>query len=150
MKICSKCKIEKTYDEFYKRKDNYDGHQGYCKQCATKKRKQHYIDNKEQYSKNCSRWSKNNKERIEKLYKQYINSKTLSYWIVYLLPDHNYVGITNNPTYRMANHKCHYKRNTDNWVELARFENRDDALSYETSLHLQGYEGANPNHLITK
>jgi len=37
MKICSKCKIEKTLDEFYKRKDgSLDGRMSSCKVCKNK------------------------------------------------------------------------------------------------------------------
>ena len=32
-KICSKCKIEKDLDDFYKNKITKDGYQNTCKQC---------------------------------------------------------------------------------------------------------------------
>ena len=33
MKICSKCKIEKPFEAFYRKKDSYDGLQSFCIEC---------------------------------------------------------------------------------------------------------------------
>ena len=33
MKLCSKCKIEKSYDDFYKSSQTKDGYKCYCKAC---------------------------------------------------------------------------------------------------------------------
>jgi predicted GIY-YIG superfamily endonuclease len=68
-------------------------------------------------------------------------STTLPYWIVYLLPNYHYVGVTNNPTYRMYDHKSRYNRYTDNWIELEKFDNREDALRFESIKHGEGYAG---------
>jgi hypothetical protein len=100
--------------------------------------KQHYQNNddyKRQYAKE---WRLNNNE----YQKQWYKSVTLPYHIVYLLPDHNYVGVTNNPRVRMNVHKNKCSRNIDNWIELARYENRQEALTHEARLHAEGYEGA--------
>jgi hypothetical protein len=40
MKTCTKCKIEKTYDEFHKNKTNPDGCVYSCKQCRSEGRKE--------------------------------------------------------------------------------------------------------------
>jgi len=42
IKNCSKCKIEKYLNEFYKNKLSKDGHQTSCKECRAK----YYLDNK--------------------------------------------------------------------------------------------------------
>jgi len=34
MKICSKCKVEKPFDEFYKQSSSKDGHNSWCKHCT--------------------------------------------------------------------------------------------------------------------
>ena len=83
----------------------------------------------------------NNSELSQQYHKQHHLNNQLPYHIVYLLPDHNYVGVTNNPTYRMYDHKNQYKRNTDNWIELARYIDRKEALIHEARLHDSGYEG---------
>jgi hypothetical protein len=83
-----------------------------------------------------------NPEYFKEAFNQtYLNNKSL-HTTVYLLPDHNYVGITNTPYYRMIVHRNDYKRNTDNWIEIARYSNREDALKHEALLHSQGYAGA--------
>jgi hypothetical protein len=87
-------------------------------------------------------WYQDNKEKIkQKVAKQHAE-QTLPYHIVYLLPEHNYVGVTNQPERRMITHKNKQKRNTNGWIELARYENRKDALIHESKLHSQGYNGA--------
>jgi hypothetical protein len=55
MKICTKCKIEKPINEFYKDKNAYDGLQKKCKNCV----KNYYN---------------NNKNRILKYHKEYYNA----------------------------------------------------------------------------
>lgn len=50
-KLCSKCKVEKPLDEFYKNKNTKDGVHHYCKSCLSIHRKNSYdyikIKNKE-------------------------------------------------------------------------------------------------------
>ena len=110
--------------------------------------KQQYLNNPEYYE----QWRLNNKENIKQYYldnkekikgniKQRYESFKLPYYIVYLLPDDNYVGITNNPVDRMGSHRCQHKRNTSNWTELARFDIREEALKCEAEYHAKGYEG---------
>ena len=47
MKICSNCKIEKTFSEFSKNKTIKDGHVPHCKQCVKEYNKLYYFENKE-------------------------------------------------------------------------------------------------------
>ena len=97
-------------------------------------------------------WNANNIERIRErrknwpsynseYQKQWHKNNQSSYYIVYLLPIHNYVGVTNNPTKRMYDHKSIHKRDTTGWIELARFNTREEALEYESIKHTEGYEG---------
>jgi hypothetical protein len=123
MKQCTKCKQTLLLEQFSKCKLNKDGLQFHCKDCKKYVAKQTY-----------------NTEYFQKQKQKYI----LPYHIVYLLPEHNYVGVTNRPYTRMINHTSEHNRNTNNWVELKRFDNRKDALIYEAELHTQGYEGAKP------
>ena len=49
-KVCRKCNIEKTIDEYSKRGKKKNGdfkYQSYCKVCQQQYKKQHYQDNKE-------------------------------------------------------------------------------------------------------
>lgn len=99
------------------------------------------MTNKEYRKEYIKQYRLNNPEHL-KHFRKYHKSLILPYHIVYLLPDHNYVGVTNNPKFRMSNHKSKYKRNTDNWIELARFDTREEALQFEAAKHAAGYEGA--------
>ena len=123
MKQCNKCKQQLELNAFYKDKTNQDGLQNKCKECTKQNNKQYRL-----YNINCDQ-------------KQYQSTK-LPYHLVYLLPNHNYVGVTDNPTYRMYKHKSYNKRNTNNWIELKRFNTREEALKCEAEYHAQGYEGA--------
>jgi hypothetical protein len=123
MKTCNKCKQQLPLEMFCKDKSRKDGLHYRCKQCANKASKEFRLDNPEYDD------------------KQFKLKKPL-YYIVYLLPDHNYVGMTENPYYRMRWHKNMANRNIDNWIELKKFNNRKDALTYESELHSQGYDGA--------
>lgn len=47
MKICSKCKIEKAFGEFYKDKSRGDGLSYVCKKCASLKAGKYHAKNAE-------------------------------------------------------------------------------------------------------
>lgn len=126
MKQCTKCKQTLPLDQFSKCRTNKDGLQFSCKKCKKQIAKQTYNSN----------YFKKQKQKF-----------ILPYHIVYLLPDHNYVGVTNRPYIRMINHTSEHNRNTDNWIELKRFNNRKDALQHESELHNQGYNGINTNYI---
>jgi hypothetical protein len=71
MKKCIKCKLEKTLEEFPKRKGNRDGHAGMCYVCDNARKRAHDAKKREenpelfaqirrQYSKD---WSEKNREK---------------------------------------------------------------------------------------
>ena len=105
--------------------------------------KQWYQANKESKKQHSIQYYNKNLEYQKQYHKQQNESLKLPYHIVYLLPDHNYIGVTNRPYKRMSNHKRENNRNTSNWVELARYTDREEALAHEARLHNEGYEGAN-------
>lgn len=45
MKTCSKCKEEKSFDEFHKHKSSKDGYRSQCKECRKEIEKKYYIEN---------------------------------------------------------------------------------------------------------
>jgi hypothetical protein len=51
MKICHRCKLEKSLDQFNKSAKNADGKHSYCRECS----KQHYQSNKETHLENVAR-----------------------------------------------------------------------------------------------
>jgi hypothetical protein len=125
MKQCTKCLKSKDKTEFSKKSNTADKLNNRCRQCCKE------ID-RENYLKNPNVSIKRAKKRHNRL--------RLSYWIVYLLPQHNYVGMTNNPVRRMYNHK-NLGRDTSGWVELHRFNTWREARRCEDSYHKQGYMG---------
>ena len=106
------------------------------------RKKQYYLNNVTKILQQTKQRYEDNPECTKQYVKQWGKSLKLPYHIVYLLPDHNYVGVTNRPYFRMANHKTVHNRNTDNWTELAKFNTRKEALKCEAEYHAQGYEGA--------
>ena len=70
MKTCGRCKIEKTLDEFGKKRLNKDGvqlYQSFCKKCASQWVKDNYKVNKDYYLQK----AKEQKERIDSFVKEY-------------------------------------------------------------------------------
>ena len=57
MKICSKCKQKKSFNEFTKDKQKKDGYSFHCKKCKSLKDKAYYLNNAEKKKKQ----SKDNK-----------------------------------------------------------------------------------------
>jgi hypothetical protein len=81
MKVCNRCKINKSTDDFYKNSHNGDGLKSICKQCTSKTAKlyydnnqdkakelsrKHYVKNKEKLSIKSKEDWKNNPERRTK------------------------------------------------------------------------------------
>lgn len=67
MKTCSKCKIEKSYENFHKHKISKDGHHSKCKVCRSLHSKQYNELNKEKRKK----YNELNQERIKEFNKKY-------------------------------------------------------------------------------
>jgi hypothetical protein len=81
MKVCSKCKTEKSLDEFGKRKDTKDGRKYYCQACAvilaaaqrakspdkeSKRQKAYYRKNREKRIAKAAKWTRDNRGRVNK------------------------------------------------------------------------------------
>jgi hypothetical protein len=49
MKVCSKCKTEKSLLEFNKQNDKPSGYQSHCRECSNKRSAAHYKNNKSSY-----------------------------------------------------------------------------------------------------
>jgi len=66
---------------------------------------------------------------------------------VYYLPEFNYVGVTENLSLRLANHK-RIGRVVNSYKVLGVFETRSEALETEAFLHTCGYKGRRPQKLF--
>ena len=72
-KRCAKCKAEKSFQEFSKKRTNTDGHQKYCKLCC----KQYKQDNKEKLLAYQKKWCAENKEWLSEYGKGYYSANLL-------------------------------------------------------------------------
>lgn len=101
---------------------------------ATRCLNQYAIMSKKEYD---LKWSKENKEKRKEYYMKDKEIKIsrhellkLDHYVVYYLPKEHYCGITNNPVFRMHDHKKNGKDTTD-WMVLFTAESRKTAAYYE-------------------
>lgn len=118
---CNTCHKEKPRDSFYK----YRKHQ--CIECTLRDRKRRYKDNKEKH------------KLYQKEYRERVFQDQGGY-VVYYLPEHHYVGMTNNLKKRVIDHKKKGKI-VEGIEVVGTYETAVEAHYVETSLHLMGYEG---------
>ena len=65
MKICSKCKENKSHNEFYKDKDSKDGFRSSCKSCNSTMCKKYYKDNQSTRLDYASQYRSENPEKVK-------------------------------------------------------------------------------------
>ncbi len=68
MKICSKCKIEKSLDNFFKRGNGYKSH---CKECSSIYGKKYYSENKDSHNQKTKDHYSQNKSHYQIKHKEY-------------------------------------------------------------------------------
>ena len=112
MKVCTNCKVKKPFECFAVKKSNKStGRAARCKVCSNK-----YL----------AKWRSND---------------ILDYYIVYYLPKEHYIGITNQPKQRMADHKCHHNRDVTDWRIMYCSESKYEARLVENRFHDLGFNG---------
>jgi hypothetical protein len=137
-KKCTKCNEIKLVSEFYKNKQGKFGVMSKCKVCQNEITKQRYQYNSESIKQRAKQWRKNNPNYME----QYRESLKNGKHHVYLLPEVNYIGITDNIKWRMGNHKSNNNiSTTSSYKILHSFDNRDCALVVEDYYHELGWKG---------
>ena len=86
MKCCSKCKIPKSFDSYYKNKTKIDGLQAYCKVCKSIGRLDHletnrkavrqwHEKNKEYYTEYKKEWRSKNRKQVNATVSKYRANK---------------------------------------------------------------------------
>jgi len=159
MKICSTCKKEKDYSEFFKNSNQGDGYGVRCRGCCREYRLKSYPENKDKIRAQISKWKEENPDKVnaynygrkydgryKESQKRFVESKRDGYYYVYLLTKENYVGMTANLYFRMNHHKCAHSRDVSEVKILGRFKDKSQALQLEKEYHSKGYAGANPIH----
>jgi hypothetical protein len=96
-KICSKCKEEKEFCEFYNNKDRFDGKRPECKVCSNKQSSLYNQKNKEKVDKIKQKYVDNNKEKVKKSKKDWFN-KNPNYQNEWVVNKYN-----NDPLFRLIN-----------------------------------------------
>lgn len=131
-KVCTKCGQEKSYSEFHKFSRSKDGHKPACKVCRnTSYRKTESYQN----------LLKNGRSKYKK------GVEETGGFAVYYLPEHHYVGMTNNIDNRMMLHRSHKGRITEGYEIIGIYETAVEAHLIETILHYMGYEGFSNNYV---
>lgn len=69
IKRCTQCGSFKSFSDFHIAKDKTSGYQNHCKECAHKKRKTYYENNKQDSIQKSIEWKSNNKDRVSELRK---------------------------------------------------------------------------------
>ena len=71
MKVCKKCEIEKSFDNFSKNKNNKDGFEYQCKQCRSESNKRYRENNLEVVKENQKNYYSKNKDVVKEKYIEY-------------------------------------------------------------------------------
>tara|TARA_R110000744_G_C18855988_1_gene503326 strand:+ start:39 stop:449 length:411 start_codon:yes stop_codon:yes gene_type:complete len=127
MKQCKSCGDQKPLSEFYKDKGAKDGHKGKCKVCHMS-----YINAR--YEANAEKNKAYQKKRRKQIFEEQGG------FIVYYLPEHNYIGMTNNLIRRLGDHRKSGKF-TEGHEVVGRYKTAAEAHLVETTLHCMGYQG---------
>ena len=149
MKKCNKCNEEKPLDQFTFADKKRGYYKSYCRECCKQIISKHYQENKETYRYNSSKWIKNNPERFKKIKSKYMKVYSKKWHKkhedglhrVYYIPEHHYVGVTDNLYHRMNQHKNTNNRILDGFEIIYSTPHRNEALKVESKLHSMGYQG---------
>ena len=138
---CKKCDIELVEKTRYA--SDVNANINICKQCRSKRTKNHYENNKESYIEKGKKLYNSNPEFWKMKNREWIVNQEDGLNHVYLLKN-NYVGVTNNLYNRLSHHK--HVGNPYIACVLHSTSNRDTALELEGLLHDMGYEGKHLNN----
>jgi hypothetical protein len=74
MKTCKRCNIEKSPNQYCKRKGEKDGLHRYCKECLNVEFKDYYQKVKPEHNARSNKWVKENKEKHSKMVNNHYHS----------------------------------------------------------------------------
>jgi len=128
-KICRKCGIEKSFDEFHFRKDN-NKYRNECKLCHNEKWKMYKIENREKVNKGKKLYQESHKEEIKLKNKKYAQENKNS------IREYKRKWARNksqmDPVYKLnssmrrnINHSLEGKKNGRHWEELVNYTYQD-------------------------
>lgn len=120
-KICSKYKIEKSIDEFYRLPPSKgEGINTQCKKCVLKNHKEWQKNNPEIVSKSKRKYEKNNPEKVKDSRKKYYENNTEK------IKEKNKKRLKDNPGIDKETASRWRKNNSDKVIELDRRWNKNN------------------------
>ena len=114
-RICTVCKVEKPYGEFYKSKKGKDGYAEQCKACRLIKGREYYHRRKEVCLAKQERWAERNPDKILKNQRAYYE-RNREKILDKLRESRKATGYANTKAYRKRNKQ---KIESHNYVALA-------------------------------
>lgn len=148
-KVCAKCKVEKTIEEFHKSKR--DGYRSRCKNCKKEDDKIWRANNKKVYLEMNKKWREENKDYMINYYnenKDHIKSYLKEYYLenrdeIILNSKNNY---ENTCDYKKNKSKERYNliKNTDEFKEKQRIYQR---TNYKKNPHIYAHRNILKRHL---
>jgi len=104
------------------------------------KDKKRYIADIELRRSKAREYHHKNKELLSIKKKAYRESLKDEFYTMYYIPQHHYIGITNQPIIRLRNHSTVGRIITD-WEVISTFKTKREALDAEKYMHSIGYCG---------
>ena len=108
--------------------------------------KAYRIANKDKISKQAKGYREANKDRIKLKQKESRDSYKGDF-VLYYIPKHNYVGVTNQLYHRLRHHKT-VGKDVNNCSTIKVFKTKKEALDAESFYHSIGYEGKDRRYTI--
>lgn len=71
LKTCTKCFVDKTLDEFYKRKGTSDGYRNDCKECVKHRTASRYMQNRDDILHSRKKYREDHREEINEYLRDY-------------------------------------------------------------------------------
>lgn len=100
-----------------------------------------YLANKEKVTAKSQAWYLANKEKVKAQAKAFMESKRHEP-VVYYLPEHHYVGVTDCLYNRLGNHKSRFNRLTEDHEIIYTAKDITEARAVERYMHYEmGYNG---------
>ena len=124
MKVCTKCKVEKDFDEFYKNARLKDGLKSQCKDCDRK----YHEKNKERIAKRKKEYNQKNREKVMEYgrkYRENNKEKIMIYQKKYIQNNRD-KSLKWQRTYREKNRDKIYER-----TKIYRENNKDKVIEWK-------------------
>ena len=104
-------------------------------------RRAYYQANKELEQANNKAWRENNKEKVSAIGRDWTDAKKHEP-VVYYLPEHHYVGVTDCLYTRLKNHRNNSNRVTEGYEIIYTAKDVTEARAVERYMHYEmGYNG---------